>query len=434
MLSARPITNCKGALFILIIFCTCRLNLIAQENSPYSRFGLGDVLSSQNVINRSMGGLAIPYSDMQSVNFINPASYANLKVTTLDIGVEYDSRTLHAANPVKKYNSKYLIPTYLQLGLPLKKKGHWGMNIGLRPVTRINYNLTSRTRLAGIDSVLYNYSGTGGSYQAFLGTGFGSKNLSIGVNAGYMFGNKLYNTRVIFLNDSIPYRKTNSADTTRLGGLFVQAGIMYKVALGGSMALRFGANGSLENKLKAVRDISRETFEFNPSSGTVTLDSIYLATDQEGTIVMPASYGFGLMLEKEDKWIFGAEFSSTAWSTYRYYGQPDNLRNNWTIRAGGQIIPDAIGKNYWSRVAYRAGFSYGPDPVDIGRKLNQYLVTFGTALPVRRNFYTNQYTTINLAIEAGARGNKDNSIRESIFRMSIGMNLSDIWFNPRKYD
>jgi hypothetical protein len=122
------------------------------------------------------------------------------------------------------------------------------------------------------------------------------------------------------------------------------------------------------------------------------------------------------------------------WASYRYYGQPDNLKNSWTIRAGGQLIPNATGKSYWTRVAYRAGFSFGPDPVDLGKKLNQYLVTFGTALPVRRSFYTNQYTTINLAIEAGARGNKNNEIRESIFRMSVGMNLSDIWFNPRKYD
>jgi hypothetical protein len=434
MLSARPITNFKGAFFILFFICTWRLPLQAQENSPYSRFGLGDILSSQNVINRSMGGLSIPYSDMQSVNFINPASYANLKLTTLDIGVEFDSRTLHANNPVKKYNSKYLIPTYLQLGLPLKKKGHWGMNIGLRPVTRINYNLSSRTRLEGIDSVLYNYSGTGGSYQAFLGTGFGHKNFSFGINAGYMFGNKLYNTRVIFLNDSVPYRKTNSADTTRLGGLFIQGGIQYRLSLGGSMALRFGANGSLENKLKAVRDISRETFEFNPGSGTITLDSIYQVTEEPGTIIMPASFGIGIMLEREDKWSFGAEFNKTMWASYRYYGQPDNLKNSWTIRAGGQLIPNATGKSYWTRVAYRAGFSFGPDPVDLGKKLNQYLVTFGTALPVRRSFYTNQYTTINLAIEAGARGNKNNEIRESIFRMSVGMNLSDIWFNPRKYD
>jgi hypothetical protein len=77
-----------------------------------------------------MGGLSIPYNDLQSVNFVNPASYAYLRVTTLDIGVDYTSRTIRTNQPPQKFNSKYLIPSYINLGLPLKKKGFWGMNIG----------------------------------------------------------------------------------------------------------------------------------------------------------------------------------------------------------------------------------------------------------------------------------------------------------------
>jgi hypothetical protein len=61
-------------------------------------------------------------------------------------------------------------------------------------------------------------------------------------------------------------------------------------------------------------------------------------------------------------------------------------------------------------------------------------VSAGVSLPVRRSFYTNQFTTINLTMEAGARGNKDLQIREGLFRISLGLNLSDLWFNPRKYD
>lgn len=406
---------------------------MAQENSPYSRFGLGDQLSSQNIINRSMGGLSIAYNDYQSVNFINPASYAQLKVTTLDVGLDFSSRTLRTTEPVKKYDSKYMIPTYLQLGVPLSKKGNWGMTLGMRPLSRINYNLRSSGRLTGIDSVVYNYIGNGGSYQAFVGTGIGRKNFSVGVNVGYLFGNKLYNTRVLILNDTVPYRKTNSGDTTRFGGLFIEGGLLWRIQLGKKTYLRVGANGSLRNELNATRDISRETFEYSATNGIDVLDSIYKASEQEGTIVYPASYGIGLMLEMEDKWGFGAELSRTSWSQYKYYGKADNLRDNWTLRLGAQLLPKLSGKTYWSKVAYRAGFSYGPDPVAV-TDLNQYLFSAGVSLPVRRNFYTNQFTTVNLAMEAGARGNKDLAMRESIFRLSLGLNLSDLWFNPRKYD
>ena len=37
-------------------------NLQAQtENSPYSRYGLGDVIPSQNILTRGMGGMSAAY-------------------------------------------------------------------------------------------------------------------------------------------------------------------------------------------------------------------------------------------------------------------------------------------------------------------------------------------------------------------------------------
>src|SRR6187431_29608 len=62
----------------------------AQDNSPYSRFGLGDQHPGTNIYNRGMAGLSAAYSDPRidgindprnsryhypSINFSNPASY-----------------------------------------------------------------------------------------------------------------------------------------------------------------------------------------------------------------------------------------------------------------------------------------------------------------------------------------------------------------------
>jgi len=434
MHSAKPTTRPDGALAVATALLLCTQAASAQENSPYSRFGLGDVLNSQNIVSRSLGGLSIGFSDYQAVNFVNPASYANLKVTTLDVGVEVSSRTLRTSEPVRRFNSKYMIPTYVQIGMPLSKKKNWGLNFGMVPLTRINYNLSTRTRVAGVDSVLYNYMGKGGTYQAFAGMGYGGKRLSVGLNTGYRFGNRLYTTRVILVNDTVPYRKANASDTTRYGGLYAEAGLLYTIPLGKTTRLRLGLTGSLQQNLRAARDISRETFEYSPSNGIDILDSVYRALDEKGTIVYPGSLGFGFTVEKEAKWLFGAEFQRVQWGDYRYYGQADPLRNSWTARAGGQYLPNVNGKGYWSRVIYRAGISFGTDPVTAGQPMNQVLASAGVALPVRRSFYTNQFTTVNLAFEAGARGSKSNTLRENLFRVALGLNLSDIWFNPRKYD
>jgi len=306
------------------------------------------------------------------------------------------------------------------------------MNLGLRPVSRINYDVSNYARLSGIDSVYNQYQGTGGSYQIFTGLAYGTKNLSIGFNAGWMFGNKENSTRLIFLNDSVNYMKAKYSDTTNFGGLFVKAGIQYQFVISGDMNLRVGATYGLENKMNAKRSITRYTWDYG-LRGDLVLDSIYRSIGQKGEVILPMNYGVGILFEKIDNWMIGVEFNAAEWSSFRYYEEPGQLKDNWTLRVGGQLIPGITSKNYWSRVAYRAGFYFGPEYIDLGTKFNSWGATFGAGFPIRRNYYTNQYTTLNTTFEIGARGNKSNPIRENLFRISIGFNLSDIWFNKREY-
>ena len=405
----------------------------AQENSPYSRYGLGDLIPAQNILSRSMGGLSAAYSDYQAVNFSNPASYTGLKITTLDIGLDYTSRTLRSLNPPKKFTSANLVPSYVQIGLPLSKKREWGMNLGLRPVSRINYEIFTRTRIPNVDSVQYKYVGYGGTYQAYMGMAYGSKTLSVGFNTGYMFGNKEYSTRVSFINDSINYKSTISTDTSNFGGLFLNLGIQYKIKLSKDYTLKLGGTANLQSTLNANRSINRETIDFSPTEGIVVVDSVFKGQEQKGKIIYPGSWSAGFMIEKNENWMIGAEFNVEKWGNYRYYGESDKLKNSWTARFGGQFMPDNKSTKYWERVVYSAGLFFGTDPINYSKNVGYYAFTFGTRLPVRRNVYTNQYTTVNTAFELGFRGNKTNEIRENIFRFSLGFNLSDIWFNKPKY-
>jgi hypothetical protein len=193
--------------------------------------------------------------------------------------------------------------------------------------------------------------------------------------------------------------------------LFLNAGIQYKIKLNDKTSLRLGAHGNLATKLNAVRNMSRETVEYSDNTGFVTVDSIYKSEDQEGTITYPSSWAAGFMLERENAWMLGAEIGIAKWADYRYFK----------------------GDNYWSRVAYRLGASFGPANIQLNKSIPQYTFSFGAGLPVRRNVYTNQYTMINATFELGFRGNKENDIRENLFRFSLGLNLSDIWFNKPKY-
>ncbi|MBL0018540.1 MAG: hypothetical protein IPP17_19400 [Bacteroidetes bacterium] len=52
--------------------------------SPYSHYGLGDIFSTSRHRNFGMGRIGIGAYDQSSINQLNPASYADLRLTTFD--------------------------------------------------------------------------------------------------------------------------------------------------------------------------------------------------------------------------------------------------------------------------------------------------------------------------------------------------------------
>lgn len=405
------------------------------ENSPYSRYGLGDQLPGQNIMSRGMGGVAAAYSDILSVNFLNPASYSRLKRATLDFGLEVDSRTLRVINPPQKYSASSPIISYVQLGLPLSQKRNWGMNIGLRPATRINYKIERTERLPGIDSVNTLFEGNGGTYEVYTGTGFAIKNFSLGFNIGYLFGTKDYSTKRFFIPDSsdVFYYPAQYSNNTNYGGLFGTAGIQYSAKLGKKDLLRLGAYGRIKRDFNANRDEKIMTYT-ETQAGTDSID-VAFNDNIKGKITYPASYGFGFIYHSGEKWLIGADFSQTKWSEYRFFNTVDSVQDAWKVNIGGQILPNlANAKSYWGRVTYRAGFSFGQDYIKVGNDLPTWSASVGLGLPMRPPAYSNQYSIINATIEFGQRGNNLNLIRENFLRVAIGLTLSDIWFIKRKYD
>ncbi|MFM2338138.1 MAG: hypothetical protein RL115_1331 [Bacteroidota bacterium] len=441
----------------------------AQDNSPYSRFGIGDLAPKTHVVNRAMGGISAAYADFISINYNNPASYASFQAFTetkskklqsgraiLDIGVNYDNRAIQEPGNATKFASNNIFFSYLQMGVPLK--AGWGLTFGLRPISRINYKILSSTRLVNplppfnlIDSTQTLYEGTGGTYRANIGTGITvfkkqkfkqEENLSIGVNAGYLFGNRDFSTRRAFVNDTVTYYKANYETRADYGNLYFDAGLQYKKPLSEKLSLTLGVTGAWAQTLNATQDVLRQTFDYNTNGDTLQVDSVYLLANQKGKIELPSNFTVGFVLQKqmtgvkESSWLIGVDFVKENWSKYRYYGQADNLTDKTAIRVGGQFTP-APKKNYFSNVTYRFGFFTGKDYVSTtGSRLKNMGGTFGLALPVGNygQFSRTQYSVVNLAFEYSKRGGNSNPLKENLFRISAGFSLSDLWFGKRKYD
>lgn len=428
----------------------------AQDNAPYSRYGIGDLSPNTHILNRGMGGVSAGYADFLAVNANNPASYSNFKTfveerskkaisgrVLLDVGINQENRTLRNPNQTNKFNSSNLYFSYVQLGIPLNR--NWGLSFGLRPVSRISYRvlrrelLTNPTTGTNIDSAVTEFSGSGGTNLPYIGTGFAIKNLSVGANMGYLFGRKEYSTKRVLLNDTVAYNSSNHSNTTFFGGIFFNAGLQYKINFNKETFLRLGASGNWQQSFNATRDVVRETFIRDQVNGDSKLDSAFTQLEQPGEVTMPSSYTYGFVLEHQDTkgsmWMVGADLVQSKWSQYRYFGENDQVQDSWQVRVGGGFRPEP-GNNYFSNVSYRAGFFTGPDYINVGRELPQTGVTFGLGLPVANynRLSPGQFTVLNLAFEYIRRGNNDNTLKENLFRISAGFSFSDIWFNKRKYD
>jgi hypothetical protein len=432
----------------------------AQENSPFSRYGLGEFFNNQHIVSRSLGGLSAAYADGlnnnvgQSLNFNNPATYSGMYLITFDIGLTIDSRTLRSTNPLGKFTSNNFFPSYIALGVPLNRAKGLGLAFGLKPQSRISYSVESFTRIAG-DSLQTLYEGSGGLNQAFVGIGKKWKTFSMGFNTGYNFGRKEISTRKTFLNDTVSYYQSNSATTTNFGGVFLSGGLQYEVSLqkkvntgaktSENTLLRFGVTGTLQQNLSATQNISRQTFIYGPS-GDIKVDSISEQDNIKGKILLPATYAAGVTLHKTatnsrgifELWSIGLEYTSTQWTKYRFYDQSDKLANSWQAKLGIQFSPDPLsGRGYWSNVNYRAGAYLGKDYINAdGNGLKMYGVSFGAGLPIRkwRVGYDEQFTVLNTALQFGKRGSGANNITETYAQFSVGISLSDLWFVKRRYD
>lgn len=455
------------SLLTLVLFLSALTPVFSQDNSPYSRYGLGDLVPPTNIATRALGGVSAGYTDFQSVNFNNPASYSSFYTireiktkklvagrAVLDVGINLENRTLREPSNPNRFTASNALFSYVQVGMPIRR--NWGLSFGLRPVSRISYNIFRRERLKDpitglpIDSSITRFTGDGGSYIASAGTGFALfsklrannrvEKLSVGINAGYYFGRKDYSTRRTLINDTVEYYQANYETKTTFGNLFFNAGIQYAVPVSNKMLLTLGAYGNWGQKLNASEDLLRETFVYDDNLGNVRLDSVYDSKDVKGKIEIPASYTIGFVLEKksysnkEGAWLIGVDFNQQNWDQYRYYGLKDSVKNKWELRVGGQFSP-VPKRNYFSFVSYRFGFFTGPDYIRTGQDLSQTGVSLGLGLPMKISRQApNQNTNINLTFEYIKRGNNDSKLKENLFRFSLGFSLSDIWFQKRKYD
>ncbi len=417
--------------FCCLLFLSPGYTVVAQnsnkENIPYTRFGIGDLQTGTNVLTRGMGYQTAAFVSPVAVNTENPASYASLRFTTYEIGLSGSSRTLRSGG--EEYATGTASLAYLNIGIPVGK--HAGINLGLKPQSRVYYRIEQDSVIPNLDGTnTYIYSGDGGLNYAFIGAAGTYGGFSIGVNFGYMFGTTRYSGVLQQTgDDEILSSEFSRYDKT--GGLYWSSGALYTAPLSEKLKLRIGATFTLNQQLNIWRDDYQ--INFRTLGGVIDRDTSYNNINSKGTVVLPASYGFGMQFLGNEIWSAGADFSLTQWSQYRSFNLTDSVNDrSMRISIGGSYTPNPTSlRQYFQRVTYRIGFYYGTDYIRLRQTdINYYAATVGVSLPFRRTT-----DRIHTAFEIGQRGTEANNlIRENFYRLTLGVSLNDRWFIKRKYD
>ena len=418
--------------------------------SPYSRYGIGELLFNGFSWQRSMGGIATGIQQASHLNVGNPASYAADSVTIFEIGVHGEA--VNIANSNTSQNRLNGNISYLAMGFPLIKN-QWYLTLGLLPLSASGYNI-KQTIGSDPGNAQYFYQGDGGFNRYFLGTGFKiTKNLSAGINAGYLYGTTNRSNRVEFGESN--YLNTRVTNSITISDVFIDAGFTFSKELKNGRTLTIGIAGSPEQALNARRDQLWINYFLRNNGVELLRDTVAFTEKEKGNIVMPLTFSAGFSFSQDEKWLIGFDARYHQWDKMEIYGENSGLNNSIRIASGGQYTPDSKSLKYFSRVTYRiGGFYSSPDLADLTSSLGALFllgkaseetaldikatdidekgITLGFGLPLRGKPY---FSHIDLAFELSERGTTENNlVRERYARVMLGLTLREDWFRKPKFD
>ena len=443
-------------LFVVALVMTGTMQLSAQtptDNSPYSRYGLGNLISPNFGAVTGMANISTAYNSYGSVNLNNPASLGFLYTTSFETGLQSELNWLSASDGTSDFTADGNL-SHMVLGFPLKNplnkltalkrsSFNWGTAFGVIPYSKVAYDIETEAILPNVDTVVSRTRGTGGLYQVMLSNGVSYEGYAAGLSVGYLFGNINEDRTTIFTN--VPNAFTNVfVDETNYGGFVYKFGLQKEFVLNKveeskkntiqakrkQTKLTIGIAGN--NSMSLSTETSSLDRRFNTSYG---FDTILATNEILGNTILPSAYSFGVTLAQDNHWLVGLDYSIARWSQYSNPSQADSLGNSFRLGFGAQYTPNIAAFNsYAKRMTYRVGGFYELDPrIIAGEQLVSYGATFGVGLPITLpKKGTVGYT--NLGVEVGKLG-IGSPIGETYMRITAAFTLNDnTWFYKRKFD
>lgn len=409
--------------------------------SPYSIFGVGNLAGSPSAYVSGMAGTGIAGRNHRYLNTLNPAavSVRDSLALMIDFSVfntntiysqTYGGVTRHSANNATNIGG-------FAISFPIWNKlaGY----VGLKPYSSVGYTFSVNSADADAGVISQTHSGIGSLYNFYggLSHNFGGR-FSIGAEADYIFG-KLEKQ---FVQDfaSSGYNEAQTYQTLTLNAFTGKFGAQYEQPLGKDFKLSLGAIYTLRSWLHGFND---GQYYSAGSVQNATLPESYADTLRGASgIALAGELGLGITLNFRNKLRASFDYSRSDWRNsgmdsakgFAVSDAQQSFENSVreSYKLGFEYVPNISDVRYYhKRMAYRAGAYFNNEYYTVaGRPVNTAGITLGATLPVFR-----WYNGLSIAVDIGQRGPFSGSlVRENYFKISVGVNLFDIWFQQPRYD
>lgn len=410
--------------FLLMLTSIVSIAQVKLE-SPYSRFGLGDINYGYNVYQSSMGGASYGVIDPYRISTVNPASYAKIDTGSFVFNAAFSGFFVNTKSAGQETTGNYFNLSYLKFATPIT--GWWRMSGGFMPFSTVGYNLSTYSNVDSVGDIRLGYSGDGGITKVYWGNAFNIyKGLSIGVNSSYMFGsvNISQESEMQDLIYALKYRIKNTVD---IRAFYLDFGIQYDAKFGRDKDyfLGLGFVYAPQQNLSATVGSLGYTFDGGGDGYESVKDTIVNIDEGNGDVIIPQKIGGGFSIGKQDKWMFAADVTFDEYSKFKMIDENSFYRNSLRYNVGGRYF---IGK-----IAVNIGANYNNSYLSInGTDIDQFGMSFGIGIPVRNNTRTVSY--IDLGLEMGRRGTTANNlIQQDYIKVKLGINIKNTWFSRPKY-
>lgn len=409
-------------------------------NSPFSMYGLGALADQSTGFNRGMNGVGIAFKEHNQVNYMNPASYANIDSLTFIFDAGLSLQVANMAEGGKKKNSKTADIEYAVGAFRIRKD--LGLGFGILPFSNVGYNFQTSTPLDNYKpnsqydkySNTTTYNGTGGVHQVFLGLGYSPmKNLAVGVNMSYLWGT---------IDRSVANNLTeNSAKSSSLiygatvSNYRLDIGAQYTYQLNNKDNVTLGVTYTPGHKIAN----SASLMEITTNNATSVVDT--LTFDAKDALDLPTILGVGLAYCRGDNWKFGLDYTLQKWSSARYpvrqNGKYETVTGMYTdmhkLNVGAEYCKNPYDRAFFPRIRYRAGVSYSTPYLKINNMdgPTEIAASAGLSIPIVNSW--NNRSMLNISFQA-ARINMKNVMREHVFRVNVGLTFNERWFAKWKFE